>query len=85
LVPNQTPEKVNQIVKKYLKAEFDSLLSRNVMEVNSLGTGMPWVADANHWNFQAGRAATQVNNEALDTPRKSYPLFHRRYTTKTQN
>lgn len=60
LVPNQTPEKVNEIVKKYLKAEFDSLLSRNVMEVNSLGTGMPWVADANHWNFQAGRAATQA-------------------------
>jgi hypothetical protein len=90
LVPNQTPEKVIEIVKRYLKGHFESLISRNKLEVNVLGTGKPWVSDADHWNFKAGRVATKVNNESLDAPRMSrillsIPLFKRRYTTKMQN
>ena len=66
-------------MKRYLEAHFDSLISRNKLEVNVLGTGKPWVSDADHWNFKAGRAATKVNNESLDAPRilLSIPFFQK--------
>jgi Cys-Gly metallodipeptidase DUG1 len=87
LVPNQTPEKVHKIVETYLKGKFAALSSKNMLEpLKSLGTGKPWVADVKHWNFDAGKAATRVNNESLDALRilPSIPFFHRRYTTKNQ-
>ena len=64
-------------MKMYLKAQFESLISRNKMEVNVLGMGKPWVTDPDHWNFKAGRAATKVKNESLDAPRilPSIPFF----------
>ena len=70
-------------MKRYLEGQFDSLISRNKMEVNVLGTGEPWVSDADHWNFEAGRVATRVNNESLDAPRilLSIPFFHTRQYT----
>ena len=57
------------IVKGYLEGQFESFNSRNKLEVNVLGTGEPWISDAVHWNYEAGRAATKVNNESLDVPR----------------
>ena len=52
------------MTKKYLRAQFRSLLTNNRLVVRSLGTAKPWVTDVNHWNFEAGKAATKVSHES---------------------
>jgi Cys-Gly metallodipeptidase DUG1 len=47
-------------VKKYLDEEFAKLGSKNTMELEDLHGGKPWVADPNHWNFEAAKRATKV-------------------------
>lgn len=59
-VPNQTPDKVNPLVEKYIKAEFAKLGSKNVLELETLHGGKPWVADVDHWNYRAASKATEV-------------------------
>jgi Cys-Gly metallodipeptidase DUG1 len=44
----------------YVKSEFAKLNSKNKLTIESLHGGKPWVADVNHWNFEAAKAATRV-------------------------
>ncbi|KAF9011935.1 hypothetical protein BDQ17DRAFT_1272331 [Cyathus striatus] len=60
LVPPQTPEKVDPLVEKYIKAEFDKLGSKNKLVIENLHGGKPWVADVDHWNFEAAKKATRA-------------------------
>ncbi|KAI6002173.1 CNDP dipeptidase [Pisolithus albus] len=39
---------------------FEKLNSKNHMEVNYKGGGLPWVGNRNHWNYQAADAATKT-------------------------
>jgi Cys-Gly metallodipeptidase DUG1 len=61
LVPPQTPELVDPLVIAYLEAEFGKLGSKNTLTVENLHGGKPWIADVNHWNFQAAKVATEVS------------------------
>jgi len=60
LVPPQTPEKVNPLVVEYLEAEFAKLNSKNILTIECLHDGKPWVADIKHWNYEAAIKATQA-------------------------
>ncbi|KAG5644004.1 hypothetical protein DXG03_009219 [Asterophora parasitica] len=61
LVPPQTPELVEPLVKTYLEAEFAKLNSKNTFSLENLHGGKPWIADINHWNFEAAKAATRAS------------------------
>ena len=60
LVPPQTPEAVQELVETYLKAEFAKLASKNKLTLEYVHGGKPWLADVNHWNFEAAKKATKV-------------------------
>jgi len=60
LVPPQTPAIVIPLVKAYIESEFAKLNSKNTMSVEYLHGGKPWVADVNHWNFEAARKAIEA-------------------------
>jgi len=60
LVPPQTPEAVDPLVKAHLEREFAKLRSKNKLTVEGLGAGKPWVADHRHWNFEAAKRATKA-------------------------
>ncbi|KAF8635572.1 hypothetical protein AX15_000222 [Amanita polypyramis BW_CC] len=59
LVPPQTPEIIRKLVEKYLVEEFTKLNSKNKLVIGSLHGGKPWLADINHWNFEAAKNATK--------------------------
>ncbi|KAI9363032.1 hypothetical protein DFJ73DRAFT_812187 [Zopfochytrium polystomum] len=58
-VPNMTPERVQQLVEKYVTQLFDELGSRNTLKFTQISAGKSWVADINHWNFVAASSAIQ--------------------------
>ncbi|KIJ16291.1 hypothetical protein PAXINDRAFT_168450 [Paxillus involutus ATCC 200175] len=60
LVPPQTPELVIPLVTQYIQSEFAKLNSKNKMSVEYLHGGKPWVADVNHWNFEAAKRAIET-------------------------
>ena len=60
LVPPQTPEDINAKVVAYLKSEFAKLNTKLDLKIDSLHGGKPWVADINHWNFEAAKNATEA-------------------------
>ncbi len=60
LVPSMTPDGVNAAVDAHLKRVFASLKSPNAMSVVACHSGRPWVADINHWNFEAAHRATKT-------------------------
>ncbi|EMS23862.1 glutamate carboxypeptidase [Rhodotorula toruloides NP11] len=59
LVPDLDPDEVNELVQKYLKAEFAKLGSKNTLKVEMLSGGKPWVASIDHWNFRAAKDAIE--------------------------
>jgi len=59
LVPDQTPEKIIQLVHLYVESEFAKLGSKNKLEWGHGHSGKPWVADPNHWNYEAAKKATK--------------------------
>ena len=63
LVPNQTPELVDQLVINYIESEFKKLNTKSKMTIENLHGGKPWVADTNHWNYLAATLATEVRTE----------------------
>jgi Cys-Gly metallodipeptidase DUG1 len=65
LVPPQTPEKVEELVVKYLQEEYAKLGSKNKMVVEPLHGGRPWLTDVNHWNYEAAKRATKVCHSSL--------------------
>ncbi|KAG8824080.1 hypothetical protein FRC19_002621 [Serendipita sp. 401] len=60
LVPDMVPEDVDRLVTEYVQATFKQLNSKNKLEVESLHGGRPWLADPNHWNYQAASRATET-------------------------
>jgi Cys-Gly metallodipeptidase DUG1 len=60
LVPPQTPELVDPLVRVYLESEFAKLNSKNTLSIEDLHGGKPWVADHRHWNFEAAKKATEA-------------------------
>ncbi|KAF7328057.1 CNDP dipeptidase [Mycena kentingensis (nom. inval.)] len=60
LVPPQTPDSVEPLVRKYIDAEFKKLGSKNKLELELLHSGKPWVADWKHWNYAAAIRATET-------------------------
>lgn len=59
LVPNQTPEKVEQLVVKYVNDQFKKRNSPNKMKCFMFHGGRPWISDPKSGNFEAGAAATK--------------------------
>jgi Cys-Gly metallodipeptidase DUG1 len=71
LVPPQTPDNVNPLIETYLAAEFAKLGSKNTLSVEYLHGGRPWVADPNHYQFEAAKRATRaVYNQEPDLTRE---------------
>ncbi|KAF7358639.1 CNDP dipeptidase [Mycena sanguinolenta] len=60
LVPPQTPDKVEPLVKTYLESEFAKLGTKSKLEIELLHSGKPWLADWKHWNFAAAIKATET-------------------------
>ena len=55
IVPNQTPEKVEELVLKYLNKKWEERGSKNVMKASMPGGGgRAWVSDPDHPNYLAG-------------------------------
>lgn len=46
----------------YIEAEFAKLNTKNTLKLEYLHGGKAWVADTNHWNFEAARRATEVRS-----------------------
>ncbi|KAJ3098012.1 hypothetical protein HDU97_004372 [Phlyctochytrium planicorne] len=65
-VPNQTPERITELVRDYITKEFAKLNSKNTFAFECMSAGKSWVADVNHWNFVA--AAKAVETIFGDTP-----------------
>jgi len=71
LVPNQTPDKIMDLVEKYIKSEFNKLGSKNELEILFVGGGKPWVDNHEHWNYVAAKKATMaVYNKMPDLTRE---------------
>lgn len=49
----------------YIESEFAQFNSKNKLRVEYLHGGKPWVADVNHWNFEAARKAIEVRTACL--------------------
>lgn len=60
LVPPQTPDAVDPLVIEHLNNAFAKLGSKNILSVENLHGGKPWMADHRHWNFEAAKKATKV-------------------------
>ena len=67
LVPDQTPEDVDKLVRDFLEAEFALLGTKCKMDFEVMSSGMPWVADTDHWNYKAAINATQVSEKKHDS------------------
>lgn len=59
IVPNQTPQKIEEIVVKYLEKKWKERNSTNTMKAFMFHGGKPWVSDPNHANYRAGELATK--------------------------
>ncbi|KAK2460830.1 hypothetical protein APHAL10511_007300 [Amanita phalloides] len=71
LVPPQTPENIGELAFKYLKDEFTKLGSKNKLVLENSKGGKPWLADINHWNFEAAKSATkQIYQQDPDLTRE---------------
>ncbi|CAZ80831.1 unnamed protein product [Tuber melanosporum] len=60
-VPNMEPDKVDELVFKFVDAEWKKLGSNNTMKCELQHSGNWWVASPKHWNFSAaGKAVEKV-------------------------
>ena len=59
IVPNQTPDKINELVKTHLENMWKLRESPNIMKVIPHHGGKPWMADPNHPHYVAGQKATE--------------------------
>ena len=50
-VPNMEPERITELVTKYLNDEFAKLGSKNKMTVECIHGAKPWVSSPDHWNY----------------------------------
>ncbi|XP_046997120.1 cytosolic non-specific dipeptidase [Schistocerca americana] len=59
IVPNQTPERVQALVEKYLNEQWKKRGSTNNFKVKMGHGGRYWLSDPNHPHYLAARAATK--------------------------
>ncbi|KAJ9592724.1 hypothetical protein L9F63_015604 [Diploptera punctata] len=59
IVPNQTPEKVEEIVVAYLNKKWKERASTNIMKASMYHGGRAWLSDPEGPNYLAGRRATK--------------------------
>ncbi|CAO1624913.1 unnamed protein product [Jaminaea pallidilutea] len=59
LVPDMTPDKVKALVEDYVNSEWKKIGSKNTMRIEAEHGGKPWLADPNHWNYEAAIRATE--------------------------
>lgn len=57
IVPNQTPDEIEELFKIYLSKEFEKLDSPNKLDLYSIGKGDWWYGDVNNFLFKAGEEA----------------------------
>ncbi|KAL5291197.1 CNDP2 family protein [Megaselia abdita] len=57
IVPNQTPDEIEKIVCEYVKKQWASRASHNVMTVSMQHGGKPWTEDPNHPHYEAAKNA----------------------------
>ncbi|XP_027036203.1 cytosolic non-specific dipeptidase-like isoform X1 [Pocillopora damicornis] len=60
LVPDMTPEEVDETVCNYIKKLHEQRGSPNPLSVSVHHCGPPWVSDINHVNYQAARRALKT-------------------------
>lgn len=61
-MPPQTPEDVKVKVETYLRSEFEKLKTKSTLEsIVMEGSGLPWVENYEHYNYQAAKNATEVS------------------------
>ncbi|CAL1717401.1 unnamed protein product [Somion occarium] len=60
LVPPQTPDDITKKVVSFIEDEFAKLKTKLKMKVEFVGGGKPWVADTNHWSYEAAKRATET-------------------------
>ncbi|KAF9260749.1 Zn-dependent exopeptidase [Marasmius fiardii PR-910] len=58
IVPPQTPEKIEELVRKHVDAEYQKLGTRNEYSLEVDSAGNAWIGNTNHWNYNAAFAAT---------------------------
>lgn len=59
LVPDQQPEKIEELVRAHLTKVHNERGTPNTMKLSMGHGGRPWVSDCNHPNYRAGIAATK--------------------------
>lgn len=59
-VPNIDLPKLDEYVIQYVKQEFESLNSKNKLDVQLIHGGKWWVSNPNNWSFEAARKATKA-------------------------
>ncbi|XP_065070580.1 cytosolic non-specific dipeptidase-like [Rhopilema esculentum] len=71
IVPNQTPEEIEKLVKKHCESVHKDSGSPNQLKVTMGHGGKPWMSDPNHPHYVAGRNATKlVHNVEPDMTRE---------------
>lgn len=60
LVPNQTPDEIERLVRTHVEQKFKERNSPNRMTLSMGHGGKPWVSDYNDPNFVAGRNAMKM-------------------------
>ncbi|CAG8623810.1 9488_t:CDS:10 [Paraglomus occultum] len=59
-VPNMDPERITELVTKYLNDEFAKLGTKNKMTVECIHAAKSWVSSPDHWNYVAAAKATET-------------------------
>jgi acetylornithine deacetylase/succinyl-diaminopimelate desuccinylase-like protein len=59
LVPDQDPKQVTKIVTAHLENEFSKLNSPNLLTVEMIHGGKPWLSDPKHPNYEAAAKAIE--------------------------
>ncbi|KAJ8656889.1 hypothetical protein O0I10_007486 [Lichtheimia ornata] len=70
-VPDMDPEKVTELVCKYVNDEFAKLGSKNSMEIKCSHAGNHWLSSPDHWTYvAASKAVERVYNVKPDLTRE---------------
>ncbi|KAE8319585.1 hypothetical protein BDV41DRAFT_571213 [Aspergillus transmontanensis] len=69
-VPNMTTERVTELVKNYLRKEFEGINSKNHLDIKLTDSGQWWCTDPEVMNFKVAELATQKvwDNVTPDLP-----------------
>lgn len=61
LVPDQTVEDIDKLIREHLQSEFAKLRTKCKMTaITKVGGGSPWLGDVKHAPYEAAKHATEV-------------------------